>query len=689
MLRALPTWKLQRKLRRRSNGVALPFGGSGLSIEIQVGVGRPVVVDDDSVAGFDAPHSQPPESLVTESISFPPIPTPLGHFGLRTMYRLHSNYSLESLESLLSSHFMTPAISPSSGVQPTKVKVDDAPVQFTPTITTAYQRQRQVSLGSGSAASAAGARVALPLPSSSNTSNTSLSSRPFPSRTGPSVDPGTGTSPLSTAPVRTNVPHSPIASSPPSDIALNPCLSSDHHLPGVGMSGTGGVSTASPRLVFGGYGRDVGDLPFAVGLGSGRTSGSMDRTRKESLLGGSNTGDRAQTSSPIPGASTARRPSVTSIHPFKSATVASSPSSHSLSIRLNSPLSPNPSAQSQTQQGGLLAAINDNKKKFPSIGGGSPETHATSGVSLPVMMPAPPKRYSSSFSHRHTSSGMSVASNVVPGAGDGDGGLVMGVGVPSSLGRFSSGTNAPSSLGVESPFKRRTASETLLTMASEDDELSNFVKAIDTRAPLRGGLDFDATLPTMAEESRRSSRSNPPSSVSRHPGLGGVSGPQRGPSTVTSRADVDETLRRMTESFRMGVGSLEGGMRARRRRTESASATFSGSGASSNEREVRFPRHGGTGASTLTEEGSASSVSGSAGIGALGGSHGGRRPSNLSTSSLFTPGHTGRQSYESDQQIVGRMELGNDGNPQAHMQHRSHAETSARPITRPNRPRAY
>ena len=232
------------------------------------------------------------------------------------MYRLHSNYSLESLESLLSTHFMTPPVLSHAAIAlpPTKVKVDDAPVQFTPTITSAYQRQRQESLGSGSAASAANARTAAHFPSSGNTSNTSLSSRPFPSRPALSTDIGVGTSPLTSAPIRTALPHSPTASSPPSDphspnrpatlhlhssnssisssprprriSALNPGTSSDHHL---GGGGTGGVSNASPRLVFGGYGKDVGDLPFAVGLGSGRTSGSMDRTRKESLLGGSNT----------------------------------------------------------------------------------------------------------------------------------------------------------------------------------------------------------------------------------------------------------------------------------------------------------------------------------------------------------------------------------------------------------------
>jgi len=173
----------------------------------------------------------------------------------------------------------------------------------------------------------------------------------------------------------------------------------------------------------------------------------------------------------------------------------------------------------------------------------------------------------------------------------------------------------------------------------------------------------------------------------RHRALGGASGAQRGPSIVTSRADVDEALRRMTESFKVGVRSLEGGIRARRRRTESASATFGGSGASGSERDARSPRHPAVGVLVSAfEEDSASSASGSIGVRVLRGSQGGRRPSNLSSSSLFTPGHAGRQSYESDQQIVGRLELGNEGHFQNNLQYggeTSHAEVSARPIARP------
>ncbi|KAF9507120.1 hypothetical protein BS47DRAFT_1398909 [Hydnum rufescens UP504] len=190
LLRVLPAWKMHRKLRRRGQ----PGAGS-LALEVQVSVGKPLAVDDDLVAGFDAPLSQPPESLTTESISFPLIPTPLGAFAVRTMYRLHPYYALESLESLLSTHFLSP--SPSVSERPRR---DDAsalrePVQFTPTLTSALQRQRQQSLSSP--------RLPLPVAPPER-------SRPFPIRSDielASTRPGS--SPLNSLPIRTSLPHSP------------------------------------------------------------------------------------------------------------------------------------------------------------------------------------------------------------------------------------------------------------------------------------------------------------------------------------------------------------------------------------------------------------------------------------------------------------------------------------------------
>jgi len=187
---------------------------------------------------------------------------------------------------------------------------------------------------------------------------------------------------------------------------------------------------------------------------------------------------------------------------------------------------------------------------------------------------------------------------------------------------------------------------------TDDDDISEFVKAIDTRAPLRGGIDegdrergdtvefprYGKTPHELPMQHRGTSLSTPPSPL----------GPPRVvddhrrhltdvPHAVGSRADVDETLRRMTESFRAGFGSLEGGLRSRRRRAESASSAL-GSGGDK----------GGSRTGPLFEDDNASSRSGSP--------SGGRpaRILNMSSSSLFAGG---RRSYDSGEQIVGRMDL--------------------------------
>ena len=91
------------------------------------------------------------------------------------------------------------------------------------------------------------------------------------------------------------------------------------------------------------------------------------------------------------------------------------------------------------------------------MGGGPPEAHVTSSGSTPVSMAGAPQRYLSSFSHRHMASGASTGV-VEPGNADADRGLGMSVGVSNSLGKRGSGVGA---LAGDSPFKRRTASETV------------------------------------------------------------------------------------------------------------------------------------------------------------------------------------------------------------------------------------
>lgn len=228
---------------------------------------------------------------------------------MRTVYRSHPHYTLESLESLLSHHFLSPSASAyqrepatSLGVAPRR-----EPVQFTPTLTSALERQRRESSTSGPRSPLPSLPLPLPVPERA---------RPLPIRSDSELvsnRTGGDTSPLGSLPIRTSLPQSqPSRSAPISAHMRNPLSSAANTSPSSSLSssrprrisalgsvssqsvdfpgpsglGGGATSNSSPRFGFL-HGREPADLPFAVGLGSGRTSGVMERTRKESLLGSS------------------------------------------------------------------------------------------------------------------------------------------------------------------------------------------------------------------------------------------------------------------------------------------------------------------------------------------------------------------------------------------------------------------
>lgn len=201
------------------------------------------------------------------------------------------------------------------------------------------------------------------------------------------------------------------------------------------------------------------------------------------------------------------------------------------------------------------------------------------------------------------------------------------------------------------------------------------MKAIDSRAPLRGGYVAGSERDEAgADLSGYESPQSPASLSPRHRRLPSISsnppsplGPQRAetssdyyqhspsspngtnPAMIRSRADVDDALRRMTESFRVGFGSLEGGLRSRRLRTESAAAALNPESCLNTVQRSR--------GSPLLEEGGGSSgrenASSAFGIGRSCGMRA-LSSANMSSSSLFAGGH---RSYDSGEQIVGRMDL--------------------------------
>lgn len=332
----------------------------------------------------DGPYSQPRETRTSESIAFPPIPTPIGSFTIRTVYRSHPHYSLETLESLLSrSHFLSPEYEEDMYAQrqnlPSRERTSSTQQEvkkdthggggFTPTLTSALtrerERQRRDSYPDSAYTSPSRSPLPLPLPLPDRAPPLlDRDKRPFPiradlefssTRAETSSTPGFASSgsPLGALPIRSgqlpmtsgvgsapiSVPirqqhhfaqHGTAGTSPSNDSSLSSSpnllsqrvrrisalgsVPSDQHFPSalasgggttLGSLGGGAASNSSPRFGFM-HGREPSDLPFAVGLGSGRTSGQLghasgalsttDRTRerKESLLGASSTSTVSQ-----------------------------------------------------------------------------------------------------------------------------------------------------------------------------------------------------------------------------------------------------------------------------------------------------------------------------------------------------------------------------------------------------------
>ncbi|KAG8962550.1 hypothetical protein FRC03_004030, partial [Tulasnella sp. 419] len=114
LLRILPAWKLHRRLRKRTRtglggGMALEMRVEAVDAQGNVIASSPAVdSNEDShgrVLGFDTPLSQDPSANSTDTHSFPSIPTPLGFLAVSVTFRTQVDFSLDSLESLLSSGF--------------------------------------------------------------------------------------------------------------------------------------------------------------------------------------------------------------------------------------------------------------------------------------------------------------------------------------------------------------------------------------------------------------------------------------------------------------------------------------------------------------------------------------------------------------------------------------------------------
>ncbi|KAF8652150.1 hypothetical protein AX16_004536 [Volvariella volvacea WC 439] len=103
LLRILPAWSMHKRIKRRTGG---PNRNGHLSIKLRVLTGS----EDDSVGsllGFDTPPSSSSPPLQIQSHAFAAVPHPLGTLSLTGAYLTDPNFQLDELESLLSDRFLT------------------------------------------------------------------------------------------------------------------------------------------------------------------------------------------------------------------------------------------------------------------------------------------------------------------------------------------------------------------------------------------------------------------------------------------------------------------------------------------------------------------------------------------------------------------------------------------------------
>ncbi|KAI0635214.1 autophagy-related protein 13-domain-containing protein [Trametes polyzona] len=520
LLRVLPAWKLARRLRRRVGG-----GRNGnFSIRLRVD-GVDGSIRPDEIMSFDTTPPAAAQVLKRESHVLPPIVHPMGELGVSTTYLTHPNFQLDTLESLLSSRFLS-----------------EGP-DFTPTLVKNQQRD-----------SISGSPGSLPL-------RTSLPRSPPRSVADRFVIPPTThtrtTSFSSTQGVRGSPSGSPRLGNIPLPVTRN--------LSGAGM-GTSGVSDSSSSR------------QGAASLGSREeVSALAARVRRESLQG------RSSLDGTTPGGVPIRRTPITTVNAFKSSTISSgSPSLHSPSpsLRQHSPLSTGgPSLPSRPAQSPTASRVPPSP-----IGAGS--NFASSPVT--PFRPSPTFAPSSLGSGRSPASGEGVpaspASAGLQGSPRQQGRRYtssFGPRAPGAAGsREASPRSSPKGAAKELD---KVPGTSYLSTHTDDDDISAFVQDIDARRPLssrRDGSPAPAPSPppsaapplhtrerTIREESESSDTGAAPPLRART-----LSTPYP---LLTTEAEIGEHLREMNENF---LASLEG-MGGRRR--DSSGSPRPGSGSSS------------------------------------------------------------------------------------------------------------
>ncbi|GAA5896728.1 hypothetical protein JCM8208_007069 [Rhodotorula glutinis] len=109
LARTLPAWALHRRLVRRPFATAAA-GGTGLGLRVRMGRGEGVGGgeggEEEREGEVGIEEALEGGEGETERIVFPGIETPLGTLSLSVTYRLNTDFSVEEIETLLSSRFI-------------------------------------------------------------------------------------------------------------------------------------------------------------------------------------------------------------------------------------------------------------------------------------------------------------------------------------------------------------------------------------------------------------------------------------------------------------------------------------------------------------------------------------------------------------------------------------------------------
>ncbi|EJD41889.1 hypothetical protein AURDEDRAFT_115310 [Auricularia subglabra TFB-10046 SS5] len=429
LLRVLPAWRIHKRASRRSRN----------SLGIEVVVGQP---SGSRVLAFGVPLSPTALAIPTTAHAFAPVAHPSGSLAISLRYLSSAEFSIDALESLLSSRFMQQEATPSP--DPTRA------LEFTPTV---MRHRTDSQHQAGSLGSSPGSLPPRQAPGQRPSS--ALVSRA-------ELDRFLVNAPGSQGSVAFPSSSQP-QSSQPQQFGSVPSQHGSGLSPKLAMLKLDDAGSVRSRRDSAGTG--VGGLP-------------MERAAS------------ADVASPSP---VHRRPSINAIHPFKSGTLSGSFQAAS-SLRQNSPLptitasstmsraTPSPLTPARPSYPITVQGLSSSPSSVSPVGTGftrpSPPG-AAAASSAGITRPSPPNPGMSRPSPPYTPSSLAERRSL--------GGASSSSDPSTSLPHGAQPSTSYSHRRISSTFSHRYSTPPVAAPSSSHptDDLGAFVQAIDSREPLR------------------------------------------------------------------------------------------------------------------------------------------------------------------------------------------------------------